>query len=355
MREVRWFQKIALALPALLVYVSALAAPPPTRAPPRFPPSAIWNQDITADSADANSATMIASSVGWGTGATAFQIDFSFHTIYTSWAGFTQPAFVKEPGYYSDCDTGYAVPLPLVGAIEGSSNYSCNLNNDCHLTIVHGSTLYESYQTFVDANGVNALCVVKWHLNLVYPPNGRGDRCTSADAAGFPITPLLATPNDVWNAIPANGGNGVLGHALRFTLPNSRIRPGVYVHPATHDGVRSGSGPSNGIPYGARLRLRPSFNVGAYNAAAQVILNTLKTYGMFLSDGGNVPLTLDDGMFTSHSWFDADINLDTHTLFGVALGDFEVMPIGTVYAYDAVTHNCVPNPDDVIFADGLEW
>jgi hypothetical protein len=354
-REVRG---IGLLLTMLAASVCAQTAPP-TRAPPHFPPGAIWNQDISAATPDVNSSTMLTSSVGWGTGGvggTSFQIDFSMHTLYTSWAGFTTQPLVEEPGYYTgDCDSGYSIPLPNVGAIEGETDYTCPDGGDCHLFIVHGSTLFESFSTFVDANGVNALCMVKWHLNLVYPTNGRGDRCSSADAAGFPMAPLIATPNDVWNAIPANGGSGDLGHALRFILPNNRIRPGFYVHPASHSGVPSGSGSSSAIPYGARLRLRASFDITGYNAAAQVVLKSLKTYGMFLSDGGGIPLTFDDGMFTNKQWSDADIGIDSHSLFGVSLGDFDVMPIGTPIVYSGNNTDCVLNPDDVIFADGNEW
>jgi hypothetical protein len=105
------------------------------------------------------------------------------------------------------------------------------------------------------------------------------------------------------------------------------------VHPASHNG--SPSSPSaSAIPYGARLRLKSSFDISHFNAASQVILRTLKKYGMFLSDGGNLPLTFDDGMFATHQWSDANINIDSHSLYGVALSNFDVMPLGTPIAYD---------------------
>ena len=313
------------------------------QATPRFPPGAIWNQDISAQSADPNSAKMIAASVGWGTGATQFQLDFSMHTLYDAGQSTTPTALVKEPGYYlPDCDTGLSVPLPAVGAIEGSSNYRCDIaNNDCHLFVVDGNMLYESYQTMVDTSGLHSLCLVKWRLDLVYPQNGRGDGCTSADAAGFPMAPLIFGPDEVYAAMQ---GSGDLGHAIRFILPNSRMRRGAYVYPASHNGAPGSSSP-DAIPYGAHLRLQAGFNISAYNPAAQVILRTLKKYGMFLSDGGSVPLTADDGMFSAHKWTDANINVDSHSLFGVALGNFEVMPLGSVIAYDnsSPAAECVRN------------
>jgi hypothetical protein len=315
--------------------------PVAAQATPSFPAGAIWNQDISAQSPDPNSAKMIAASVGWGTGTTQFQIDFSMHTLYTAGQSVTPTALVKEPGYYlPDCDTGVSVPLPVRGAIEGSSDYTCDIaNNDCHLFVVSGNTLYESYQTTVDTSGLHSMCLVKWRLDLVYPQNGRGDGCTSADAAGFPMAPLIFGPDEVYAAMK---GSGDLGHAIRFVMPNSRMRRGAYVYPASHNGSPSSSSP-DAIPYGAHLRLNAGFNIGTYNPAAQVILRTLKKYGMFLSDGGSVPLTADDGMFSANQW--TDLGIDSHSLFGVALSNFDVMPLGTVVAYDnsSPSAECVRN------------
>ena len=332
--------------PGLLtgLFLAALAFPAIAQVHtfPEFPAGAVWNQDITGVLPDPNSATMTAASVGWGTGTTKFQIDFSMHVVYTAGQSATLTPLVKESGYYTpDCDTGLSVPLPVHGAIEGSTDYTCDLDNDCHLFVVDGSNLYESYQTTVDAQGLHSLCLVKWRLDLVYPQNGRGDGCTSADAAGFPMAPLIFGPDEVWAAMQTSGD---LGHAIRFVMPNNRMRRGYYVYPASHNG--SPSSPSaDAIPYGARLRLQHDFDISIFNPAAQVILRTLKKYGMFLSDGGSVPLTADDGLFSTHQWAEADINIDSHSLFGVALSNFDVMPLGTPIAYDnsSPSADCVRN------------
>ena len=72
----------------------------------------------------------------------------------------------------------------------------------------------------------------------------RGDQCTSADAAGFPIAPMLFTADEV--------AAGEIAHAIRFILPNPRMasfpdgpdsntaRDPLYVRPATHAGGPSG-------------------------------------------------------------------------------------------------------------------
>jgi serine/threonine-protein kinase len=67
---------------------------------------------------------------------------------------------------------------------------------------------------------------------------------------------------------------------------------GVYVHPATHAGGPSGD--QLYPPYGARLRLKASFDMSQLpNAAAKAVAMALQKYGMFLDDGGNIPLTMD--------------------------------------------------------------
>jgi len=341
---------------AALVAVNSAAQAPPQREHAHFPPGAIWNQNISGLVADVNSSTMTAASVGWGTGSTAFQLDFSMHLLYASWAGYANQTLVENAGYFlPDCETGYPFPVPAIGAVEGWSDYtSCDYSSDdCHLSVVLGNALYESYQSGVDANGLHSTCVIRWHLNLVYPPEQRGDGCTSADAAGFPIGTMLFTPDDVYAASLLTNGN--LGHALRFTLPNPNMRTNSYVHPASHYG--GPTGPSNAIPYGARLRLKATFAGGktvstfSTNEAVRVMLRTLQNYGMFLSDGGNVPLIADDGMFSTKNW--SDLTMDSHSLFGIALSDFDVMPIGTVYT----SQDCNLNGfgDDVIFSDSYEY
>ena len=332
-----------------------------------FPPGAIWTQDISSTTPASNSATMTSASIGWGTGGaggTAFQLDFSMHLLYTSWDGYSFASLVKNSGYYTtDCESGYPFPLPpegTAGAVEGVADYTSCGGGDCHMSVVLGNTLYESYQTSVDSSGLHSTCIMKWHLNLIYPPEGRGEGCTSTDAAGFPIGTMLFSPDDVFAA--AQVSNGDLGHALRFTMPNDRMRAAAYVHPASHNGAPSSSN-ANAIPYGARLRLKTTFAGGksvttfSSNESVRVMLRTLQKYGMFLSDGGDIPLIADDGMFSTKSW--DDLSVDSHALFGIALGDFDVMPLGTVIHYDnsEPQAECVRNHfgEDVVFSDGYNW
>src|ERR1035441_2344630 len=105
-------------------------------------------------------------------------------------------------------------------------------------------------------------------LNRVYPPSGRGDQCTSADSAGFPIAPLLFNADEL--------AVGHIDHAIRFILPNPRIRAHVYVHPATHAGAPRG--PVDAPPIGARFRLKASYDVSKLMPEAQEIARAMQGY-----------------------------------------------------------------------------
>jgi hypothetical protein len=281
-----------------------------------FPATSIIYQDVSSAALDPNSGaiiTALAGAGGWG--APGFQIDSSI-TILHADATVVPQTFTKAPGYYEpDCDLT-KVPLPPGGNAEGSTDYSCDVaNNDCHVLVYQGSRLYELYNA-TTSNGLasgtlTTLCEVVWDLTHDYwqpgTPYSRGDQCTSADAAGMPIAPLLVTGAELQA--------GAIHHAMRFTLPNSRIQAGYYLHPGTHAGGPSGD--SSMPTYVARFRLRSDFDLSTLpSQAAKTIAQALKTYGMFLDDGGNIPLTIDQS---------AGALIGSHDLYALQVTDFEVV------------------------------
>jgi len=348
------------ALTACLVAL-ATATPAPAEPPPRFPPQAVWHQDIRDAPLHPDSASMINTLVGLGGfGLGRMQIDFSFHIVRAPMDAPTRTivGYPSAGAYYSpDCEPiGTAMPVPLDAAIEGQTGLSCNnANGDCHLLVVQGDRLYEAYRAnATGSSGLQAQCLAVWQLERVYPASNRGEHCTSADAAGFPIAPLLFNADEVHAAMQLTDGD--LGHAIRFILPNARMatqmvngvqRP-VYVRPASHAG--GPSGPSGTIPYGSRLRLRADFPVNLYPPAAQVVLRTMQRYGIVLSDGGNVALTAESDRYTTHSWSSLGI---TSRVFDLAVPaqpvraqDFVVMDTGPriVETYQCVRNADVPDP-----------
>jgi len=335
---------------------------------PRFPAGAVWNQDITLATPHPDSATIISTWAGLGGfGFGRMQIDFGMNVVHAP-VGAPLRSIVGYPydDYYSpDCEAvGSSMPVPANAAIEAGTGLSCdNENEDCHLLVVQGSTLYEAYHsTGSGSGGLEAQCLAKWDLNYVYTPQGRGDHCTSADAAGFPIAPLLINADEVFAATQVP--NGTLGHAIRFILPNERmarddalggVEGRLYVRPATHAGRPLG--PVGTIPYGARLRLRGNFPMTNYPPAAQVILRTLQRYGMVLSDGGNIALTAESDLYTTHSWDELDIG---SRVFDQTVGATDVLPSDFTMIDTgpriAETYDCVRTviPTGVLHVDGFE-
>jgi serine/threonine-protein kinase len=284
----------------------------------RFPASSTIYQDISGAAVDSES-TMIMNALqtsGWGSG---LGIDVSF-TILTADTSVARRPFVNG-GDDPDCDTA-PVPLPPGGNVEGNPDYHCADGGDCHLLVYQGTRLYELYAADVTSGGTtggtfSGSCLVVWDLTRDYwqpaaPPNfSRGDHCNGADAADLPMTALILTPTDVTS--------GELTHALRFTIPNAHIRRSVYVHPATHIGGPTGG--ADQLPYGARLRLKSTYDVSQLSSeAARVIARGLQKYGMILSDGGN--------LYVSATVDVSDV-VSTSSLRSIKATDFEMVDGGT--------------------------
>ncbi len=347
--------RLAAGLTMIAVLLCGGTAPARADAPPRFPAQAVWHQDISQAPLHAQSASMISTLVGLGGfGYGRMQIDFGMRIVQAPQGAPTR-TIVGYPSvgqYYApDCEpVGTPMPVPANSAIEASTGLSCaNASDDCHLLVVQGSALYEAYRANASGTGgLQTQCLAVWKLDQVYPASNRGDHCTSADAAGFPIAPLLFNADEVYAATQVSGGD--LGHAIRFILPNARIasQSGTkyYVRPASHAG--GPSGPVGSVPYGSRLRLRADFPVNLYSPAAQVIVRTMQHYGIVLSDGGNIALTAEADLYTAHKWSELGIDSRTFDLqvagSPVRIQDFAVLDTGPRIVED---YNCVRNPDPV--------
>lgn len=300
---------------------------------PYFPPGAIWTQDISHAPLDPQSSTIIgwlADAGGWGNN-NKMQVDFSLRVLQAD--ANTPNVPFKGPGPNSiDSDHPSLFPLPVAKGASDKSEYQCDVSeNDCQLLVVDRSRgkLYEAYQANYADDALNAGFVAIWDLNRVYPPSGRGDQCSSADAAGFPIAPLLFNADEL--------ATGSINHAIRFVLPNSRIRAHVFVHPATHAGAPAG--PVSAPPMGARFRLKASYDMSKLTPEAQVVARAMQKYGMFLSDGGNIALTAQSDQDTKAKY--TDLDFDSHALRALKVTDFEVLDMGTPIR---LTYACVRNP-----------
>ncbi|MEJ2867025.1 hypothetical protein WCD74_04565 [Actinomycetospora sp. OC33-EN08] len=313
-------------------------APAPSRSGGLFAGPQPWTTDVSGAPASERSPAVLAALTaagGWGNG-NVLQIDTSMPVLTAD--GSTRRLTVGPNADYCfggipDCDPVPAeMPVPEGAVIEGSSDLTCDATaEDCHLLVADtaGRRLYELYQATQVGDGLTATGLFVWDLDRAYSDDLRGPQCTSADAAGFPIAALTPTADEV--------ATGRIDHALRFILPNDRMKADVYVPPATHAGGPTNPDP-DAPPYGVHLRLKPTVDTAAYTGPQRVVLTALQTYGMYLSDGGEIALTFADDRFSTARW--ADLGIEPRTFAGLTVDDFEVIDHGPEVP---VTYDCARN------------
>jgi len=296
-------------------------AAPDWCAVPGFDADAPWRRSIAAAEIDPASAAIIAHLQDVGFGLGRLQMDFSMEVLCADDAPFLE--WTPNDAFYDgECDE-VPVPVPEGGAIEGHDDYRCEGGGDCHLIVVHRPTarLYEQFVVDIGET-YSGGCLAVWALDDPWPEGGRGADCTSADAAGLPIAPLLFDADEV--------AAGEVDHALRFILPNDRIRNRAYVDPATH-ATGAASGGDESLPYGGRLRLRADYPLDSLpHDAARTVARALQTYGMILVDGGSVALSGRSDRFTEAKWADL---LESRDLDAIQPADFDVVALGDVHRW----------------------
>jgi hypothetical protein len=273
-----------------------------------FPADNSWNQDISALEADPNSATILGAYASSGVKA-----DFGSGLWENAPIGIpfvvvcgSQP---KVPivfrsnnydGNYGDESDPGPYPIPLNAPIEG------NGTGDSHVLAVDkdNDILYELYNASVNGDHWEASSGAVFNLNS---DQLRTNGWTSADAAGLPIFPGLVKYDEV--------ASGTIHHAIRFTLSSSNVMP-AYISPATHK-VNS-SGGQYSLPFGAKIRLKSGYDISAFPANDQVILNALKKYGLILADIGS-------NMYISGAPDERWNNDELQQLGKVKASDFEVV------------------------------
>jgi serine/threonine-protein kinase len=308
---------------ALVLLVSACGESAGGGAGPFFEQPMFFNEDVSSAKISSDSTNILAglrAAGGWGRGD-RLQIDFSMDVLE---ANATTPhrAFTPTTDFFyaPDCDH-VDVPVPEGGNVEGEPGYACTSGGDCHLLVIDrdAGKLYEMYKANLGSTFVGG-CLAVWETAKAYDETLRGDECASADAAGFPIAPMLFTADEV--------AAGEIDHAIRFVLPNDRLRRG-FVRPAVHG--TDTDGPTNGPPYGVHLRLRGNYPLDSLpNEGARVVARALQKYGMIHADGGEVALTAASDRHTAAKWAGL---LDDEDLEFLRVEDFEVVDHGPMVSY----------------------
>lgn len=300
-----------------------------------FPPSAAWNQRVDNLTKSPRSDAIVNYLAATVTGSQTFRIDlgeagdsYGFNVLEAS-SGTSKIAFTPTSEFYTPhCDRA-RIPVPAQGRLEGEFDYQCAGDGDCHLVVFEPQTckLYEMWRADDVLGNFRGGCLAVWETQSDPGPTGRGESCTSADAAGLPITPLLVIPEEI--------AAGTIRHALRFILPNHAVARDVYVRPGTHNPLTSGNwgDPATGPvgteppPYGVRLRLRADFDTSGMTRGARIMAEALKTYGMFHADGGAVTFIASNASGAAFAWNDDEVDLGPNDLrnAGLSWTDFEVV------------------------------
>jgi serine/threonine-protein kinase len=265
---------------------------------------------------------------GWGN-SNVMTIDFSIEVL-TADASTPKRDFTPTSDFFSpDCD--YAqMPVPAGGNLEGEIDYQCRNRGDCHLIVHHPieQKLYEMWRADITGSTTRKFkggCLAIWDETKAYTDVLRGDQCTSADAAGFPIAPLLFTADEV--------AAGLIDHAIRIVLPNDRIKRG-FVRPATH--ASSTTGGIDAPAYGAHYRLRADYPLETLpSEGARVVARALQTYGAYHADGGQIALTAQSDRRTTAKWAGL---LGARDLADLRVSDFEIVDHGALIP---LTFNCI--------------
>jgi hypothetical protein len=283
-----------------------------------FPPDYPWNQNISNAPVAANSAAIIGH-IGvltrvvpnFGADNPAAGPSPLYGIPYNVVHGNTTARVnVIIDNYPSESDI-VSVPIPPNAVLEGDyqngpnphgGGYNPNQRGDSHLIVwdEDNNVGYELYGVsrpsdptlFPNTANVelphtdglwHAAQETVWNFGT---DNFRTLGESSADAAGLSILAGLARPDE--GLTVAQGGQGLINHALRVTLPGADLNP-QYIYPGSHM-VPTSQGPDN-LSLGSRLRLQntPAVNALINNMPpqSQIIARAMQQYGLIVADIGS--------------------------------------------------------------------
>jgi hypothetical protein len=237
----------------------------------------------------------------------------------------------------SPCTTAAApnpvFPIPAQPLVEGGIDRDATQPyGDHHILLLDADTclLHEVYHAYPRAGGgagwdIYGAAIFDLRSNVL-----RQDGWTSADAAGFPILPLLLRGDEA--------STGQIRHALRFTITSSKIRNSS-VWPARHH-TGNGTTSTNQPPMGQLFRLKASYPIpSSFNTQARAIAQAMKTYGMYLADGGSDMYVTGE---PSTAWTDATIS-QVQTINSSQFEAVDLTPVHQRAGFD-VDSAAVPPP-----------
>jgi hypothetical protein len=167
-------------------------------------------------------------------------------------------------------------PFPIASQLL-SEDGLCNDPNGCgdrHVLVVEKGAcrLWESFFSYNLSGQWYTMATAAWDLkSLSLRPND----WASGDAAGLPITPLLAKAGEA--------SSGEIKHALRVNFSDPKLALDV-AWPAR---FAAGGNNPGAIPFGSLLRLKADFAIpDDWTPQAKALATAAKRYGMYVSDNG---------------------------------------------------------------------
>ena len=311
-----------------------------------FPADNPWNQNISQAPVATNSATIMNSIIAkYGNGRLHpdFSQDYQLATDplygipYNVVHGNSAPKIQVVIDAYADESDVQDAPVPANAVIEGDTQngptVGVNNRGDSHMLVwdEDNNVLYEFGRASRPSENTDGM----WHADQesVW---GMATNCfrqlgwTSADAAGLPIFPGLARPDEALTT--GQGGQSVIRHAFRFTLPNAVIL-NQYLYPGSHIANPGNTNRAIQPAMGARFRLKAATDISTLNPQSKNVAQALKDYGLIVADNGSAfyitgaSYSVDANNSIALTWDDNDIQDTVHGLKSILFTNFEVVDL----------------------------
>jgi hypothetical protein len=305
------------------IHDSGDAAGPTFGGCPLFAPRYAYNQDVSMSGVDSTSATIISSLTTLAPDIAAEFPGGEYYNLVPS----TQAevpvqtasafGFLPDGGFFFYPEGGVMAPIPPGVVYENMTTP----NADHHMMVVEQGAclLYELYAENPSSATTGWDVLIQWNLHGS-PQIPDSLDIGSTTQAGTPLLPGIIWPIDV--------AAGEIDHAIDIVMADNAIEPCSYVHPAST--VRySGAPAGEGIPYGARLRLKSTFDTSSFTGTqALVVVRALQKYGMIPTDAsGESRSVFRLGQSADGGTLDQS---DISQLNVLTWNDFDVMPLGAV-------------------------
>jgi hypothetical protein len=192
---------------------------------------------------------------------------------------------------------------------------------DHHAMVVQTQScrVYEAYDTTYAYGTLSAYSGANWNMKDRFVPLQPGN--PSSMASGLSLFAGMVKWEDYQS--------GSITHALNWDGIQHTVAQYDFVKPASDaEGLPFYGSSSYQLPYGARLRLKASFNMSGWGPQATMVGNAMKTYGIFLSDTGSNGngIYFANAADGSDPWSWSDLN----ALSNVHISDFDVVKLPAI-------------------------